>query len=145
MIASANAGAPSAGSVLRHQQDTSIALTLIDRGVQYINDSSLYRYRKLFHAACCKVYGSSTSTTQNDVTIGREDESMFSQPLSSLDLLDNLGVDGVQPMMFSQGEGLAEYRNQVAGFLDAGVIDMDNMLAAWYDSIMDDSLSQQVF
>lgn len=127
--------------VLRHKQDTEIVLDFLERGVKFMKDDRLEQYTTLFYATRCKVYARFGDSSA--MSMGSADGGLFPQSGGSQGTLDNLGVDGMQPFMFSQGGGIETYRNQVTGFLDAGVLDVDNMVAAWYNSIMDGNQPQR--
>lgn len=95
----------------RHLNDTATCLDLIDRGISHIKAQHLTKYRELFQAVRNKVYAKAPTA-------------MDSQ---------NLIYDDI---MYSMGDGVEAYVNQVSEFLDGGGFNVDEALDAWYDALM---------
>ena len=95
----------------RHQTDTATCLELIDQGISHMKAQHLTKYKDLFQAVRNKVY-TQTSTTRDS---------------------QNLIYDDI---MYSMGDGVEAYVNQVSEFLDGGGFNVDEALDAWYDALM---------
>ncbi|KAJ3538253.1 hypothetical protein NM208_g5994 [Fusarium decemcellulare] len=120
----------------RYVTDTSTCLDLIDRGISHMKVPYLTRYRDLFQAVRNKVYASRifTETSPNEsATIN----STIS-PGEAYAPTQNLIFDPNDDMMYSMGDGVEAYVTQVNEFLDGGGFDVDEVLNAWYDALMEE-------
>ncbi|KPM44938.1 hypothetical protein AK830_g1587 [Neonectria ditissima] len=94
-----------------HENDTTICLGLIDRGISHMKAVYLVRYRDLFQANC----------TSEGLDFGGEDT-----------------------MMQPAGEGMETYLSQVNDFLEGGMMNMDETLNVWYESMVQELQDNQV-
>ncbi|KAJ4022898.1 hypothetical protein NW752_003353 [Fusarium irregulare] len=95
----------------RHLTDTATCLELIDQGISHMKAQHLTKYKELFQAVRNKVYLKTTTATDSQ----------------------NLIYDDI---MYSMGDGVEAYVNQVSEFLDGGGFNVDEALDAWYDALM---------
>ncbi|KAM6517985.1 hypothetical protein FSOLCH5_006756 [Fusarium solani] len=51
---------------------------------------------------------------------------------------EGLTFDVNDEMVYSMGDGMEAYMNQVNEFLDGGGFDVDEALNAWYDALMEE-------
>ncbi|KAJ4125757.1 hypothetical protein NW765_001531 [Fusarium oxysporum] len=112
----------------RHFNETATCLDLIDRGVTYMRAPYLAKYKDLFQAVRNKVYAKTIFTS---ITPGAMDSTISPGTLSQ-GLIFNPNDD----IMFSMGDGVEAYVNQVNEFLDGGGFNVDEALDAWYDALM---------
>lgn len=115
-----------------HLSDTATCLDLIDRGISHMKATYLDKYKELFKAVRNKVYSKTTFTDisplGNPTTLG----SMLSPNVGALSQNLILNEDD----MYSMGDGVEAYLNQVSEFLDGGGFNVDEALDAWYDALM---------
>ncbi|KAI1068575.1 hypothetical protein LB507_004261 [Fusarium sp. FIESC RH6] len=95
----------------RHVADTATCLDLIDRGICHMKTQHLLKYKELFQAVRNKVYAKAPTA------------------MDSQDLI-------YDDIMYSMGDGVEAYVNQVNEFLDGGGFNVDEALDAWYDALM---------
>lgn len=95
----------------RHLTDTATCVDLISRGISHMKAQHLTKYKDLFQAVRNKVYTKTTTAIDSQ----------------------NLILD---EMMYSMGDGVEAYANQVSEFLDGGGFNVDEALDAWYDALM---------
>ncbi|KAJ4263355.1 hypothetical protein NW762_006174 [Fusarium torreyae] len=120
--------------VNRHYNDTSICLDLINRGISHMKAPYLEKYRDLFQAVRNKVYAKTmfTGISPNEATT-------LNSTLSSGDIdamSHNLIFDPDDDMIYSMGDGVEAYVNQVNELLDGGGFNVDEALDAWYGALM---------
>ncbi|KAF4969192.1 hypothetical protein FSARC_3568 [Fusarium sarcochroum] len=110
------------------------AIDLINRGVSHMKASYLERYRDLFQAVRNKVYAKTIFTN-----ISSSESTTMNSNLSPGDvdtMSHNLIFDPDDDMIYSMGDGVEAYVNQVNEFLDGGGFNVDEALDAWYDALM---------
>ncbi|KAF9773693.1 hypothetical protein IL306_008452 [Fusarium sp. DS 682] len=112
----------------RHFSDTATCLDLIDRGVTHMGAPYLGKYKDLFQAVRNKVYAKTIFTSISPGAMN----SSISPGTMSQGLIFNPSDDP----MFSMGDGVEAYVNQVNQFLDGGGLNVDEALDAWYDALM---------
>ncbi|KAJ4137193.1 hypothetical protein NW768_002774 [Fusarium equiseti] len=95
----------------RHLTDTAACLDLIGRGISHMKAQHVTKYKDLFQAVRNKVYSKTTTAIDSQ----------------------NLIYDDI---MYSMGDGVEAYVNQVSEFLDGGGFNVDEALDAWYDALM---------
>jgi hypothetical protein len=74
----------------------------------------LTKYKELFQAVRNKVYSKTTAAINSP----------------------NLIFNPNEEIMYSMGDGVEAYVNQVSEFLDGGGFNVDEALDAWYDALM---------
>lgn len=112
----------------RHFNDTAMCLGLIDRGITNMRAPYLTKYKDLFQAVRNKVYAKTIFTSISPGAMN----STISPGTMSQGLIFNATDD----IMFSMGDGVEAYVNQVNEFLDGGGFNVDEALDAWYDALM---------
>ncbi|KAI8677914.1 Fungal-trans domain-containing protein [Fusarium keratoplasticum] len=124
----------------RHMGDTSACLDLIERGISYMKGSHLTRYRDLFQAVRNKVY-SRTSVTETSPMESIHVDPTAPPPPEPYVTSEGLTFDVNDEMVYSMGDGVEAYMNQVNEFLDGGGFDVDEALNAWYEALMEEMQS----
>ncbi|KAM0313926.1 hypothetical protein ACHAPQ_011939 [Fusarium lateritium] len=118
----------------RHLNDTKACLDLIDDGISHMKAPHLQRFRHIFQAVRNKVYFKATfSGISPDGTTGM---GSILSPQSVDALSQNLIFNPNNDIMYSMGDGVEAYVNQVSEFLDGGGFNVDEALDAWYDALM---------
>ncbi|KAG4264829.1 hypothetical protein FPRO03_00113 [Fusarium proliferatum] len=112
----------------RNFKDTAICVDLIDRGITNMRAPYLSKYKDLFQAVRNKVYAKTIFTSISPGAMN----STISPGTMSQGLILNPSDD----IMFSMGDGVEAYVNQVNEFLDGGGFNVDEALDAWYDALM---------
>ncbi|KAM0427808.1 hypothetical protein ACHAPT_007265 [Fusarium lateritium] len=119
----------------RHVSDTSTCLDFIERGISHMKAPYLARYRDIFQAVRNKVYArgmaTESSTMESIITNSTVPSEPHVQP-------QDLTFDASDDMIYSMGDGVEAYMNQVNEFLDGGGFDVDEALNAWYDALMEE-------
>ncbi|KAJ0284663.1 hypothetical protein COL940_003984 [Colletotrichum noveboracense] len=117
-----------------HGNDVAACIDLIERGIAWMKEDYLLKYRDLLQAARLKVYGplawepTSPQTRFTDLR----------PPAGTADTLGIFEPDDTQSQLFFQGEGLETYVNQVTGYFDSSQVNLDEGLTAWYGSFLDE-------
>ncbi|KAF4895208.1 Transcriptional activator protein acu-15 [Colletotrichum fructicola] len=117
-----------------HGNDVAACIDLIERGIAWMKEDYLLKYRDLLQAARLKVYGplawepTSPQTRFTDLR----------PPAGTADTLGIFEPDDMQSQLFFQGEGLETYVNQVTGYFDSSQVNLDDGLTAWYGSFLDE-------
>ncbi|KAI8294970.1 hypothetical protein K4K59_004877 [Colletotrichum sp. SAR11_240] len=113
-----------------HGNDVAACIDLIERGIAWMKEDYLLKYRDLLQAARLKVYGplawepTSPQTRFTDLR----------PPAGTADSIGIFEPDDMQSQLFFQGEGLETYVNQVTGYFDSSQVNLDEGLTAWYDA-----------
>lgn len=118
----------------RHLSDTRICLDLIDSGLSHMKARHLEKFRHIFQAVRNKVY--SKTTFSGISPTGSTAMSSILSPQSVDALSQNLIFNPNNDIVYSMGDGVEAYVNQVSEFLDGGGFNVDEALDAWYDALM---------
>ncbi|KAH7256177.1 fungal-specific transcription factor domain-containing protein [Fusarium tricinctum] len=118
----------------RHLSDTNICLNLIDSGISHMKARHLEKFRHIFQAVRNKVY--SKPTFSGISPTGSTAMSSILSPESVDALSQNLIFNPNNDIVYSMGDGVEAYVNQVSEFLDGGGFNADEALDAWYDALM---------
>jgi hypothetical protein len=94
----------------------------------------LEKFRHMFQAVRNKVY--SKTTLSGISPNGSTAMSSILSPQSVDALSQNLIFNPTNDIMYSMGDGVEAYVNQVSEFLDGGGFNVDEALDAWYDALM---------
>ncbi|KAM0274317.1 hypothetical protein ACHAQH_007950 [Verticillium albo-atrum] len=119
----------------RHWNDTAICLDLIDRGIPQLKFPGLNKYKDLFQAVRNKVYAEFMAPPR--ASFATHESFMGPESLDSMSV-GSLGFDGGSNLLFAEDNGMETYLNQVTGFFDGGIMDMDEALNAWYGAVMEE-------
>ncbi|KAI6764366.1 hypothetical protein HG530_008155 [Fusarium avenaceum] len=118
----------------RHLSDTNICLNLIDSGISHMKARHLEKFRHIFQAVRDKVYAKTTFSGISPT--GSTAMSSILSPQSVDALSQNLIFNPNNDIVYSMGDGVEAYVNQVSEFLDGGGFNVDEALDAWYDALM---------
>ncbi|KAL0941806.1 branched-chain amino acid [Colletotrichum truncatum] len=119
-----------------HGNDVAACIDIIDRGIAWMKEDSLLKYRDLLQAARIKVYGPAAWDSLSSQAIVTDHSS--AAPINSSNGLGMFDSDGLQSQLFFQGDVLETYVSQVTGYFDTSHVNMDEGLAAWYGSFLDE-------
>ncbi|KAJ4218450.1 hypothetical protein NW759_008344 [Fusarium solani] len=119
----------------RHMGDTSACLDLIERGISHMKGSHITRYRDLFQAVRNKVYSRTSVTETSPMESIHVDPTAPPEPYATS---EGLTFDVNDEMVYSMGDGVEAYMNQVNELLDGGGFDVDEALNAWYEALMEE-------
>ena len=97
------------------------------------------RYSDLFCSVRQKVYAS--SDRQQTPSLGMNGPTLSAAPGSTMGISDSETLENMTsfPFMLPESQMWDGYTNQLTTFFDDGLLDGDDVLAAWYGSIMDES------
>ena len=115
--------------------DTSACLDLIERGISHMKGSHITRYRDLFQAVRNKVYSRTSVTETSPMESIHVDPTAPPEPYATS---EGLTFDVNDEMVYSMGDGVEAYMNQVNELLDGGGFDVDEALNAWYEALMEE-------
>ncbi|KAF6843070.1 branched-chain amino acid [Colletotrichum musicola] len=119
-----------------HGNDVAACIDLIERGVCLMKEKALLKYRDLLQAARIKVYGPAALESLSSQTQSTDQSLRGTRNTSST--LGLFETDNLQSQLFFQGDGLETYVNQVTGYFDNSQMGLDEGLAAWYGSFLDE-------
>lgn len=119
-----------------HGNDVAACIDLVERGICRMNERSVLKYRDLLQAARIKVYGPVALETLGSQT--HFTDQSLRDTTNTTNALGLFEADSLQSQLFLQGDGLETYMNQVTGYFDNGQLGLDEGLAAWYSSFLDE-------
>lgn len=124
----------------RHWNDTATCLDLLERGIPQLKLTGLNKYKDLLQAVRNKVYAESMAPPRTAIT--PHESFMGPESLDSMSV-GSMGYDAGSSLLFAEDKGMETYLNQVTGFFDGGIMDMDEALNAWYGAVMEEMQPMQ--
>ncbi|OLN85303.1 putative transcriptional regulatory protein C3C7.04-like protein 2 [Colletotrichum chlorophyti] len=132
---------PESPLLYTHGNDVAACIDLIERGTARMMEKGLFKYRNLLQSARIKVYGPSSWEPLNAQT--QPTGSSSTAQVGSANTLSIFDPENLQSPSFFQAGGLETYMNQVTGYFDNSQIGLDEGLAAWFDTFMNELQSGQ--
>ena len=120
----------------RHEDDSSICLSLLRRATDHLAISGISRYATLYEAMRSRVYSTAdvdTTTRPRDSTLGNSGEAIAPHA-NDVQTLEGTSF-GAMPQQFDP----ETYRDHLSGFFDDDILAQDDVLLTWYEAIMRDA------
>lgn len=118
-----------------HGSDTAFCIELVDQCIHEMRDEGLSRYKLLLQAVRAKVYGPNMVHPPSAAGLGMDTSGVH---VTMLNPSEGGTLDLSQPWISGQDQGLQNYVDEIIGFFNEDMNDVDDGLREWYSSIVNE-------